>query len=123
MINIDLAGLQGIAESFMTTTVAIKHRATAAKDPGDRTGDNTITFEATLTEGVSGWFVDKGTRSFSRDGAMSVVTDVPLLRVPVGTDVAGRDEVRINGNWWVVVDVSNDETWPIWLKCELARIE
>lgn len=124
MINLDLAGLQAIAESYMNATITIRHRSAAAQDPGDRTGDNTVAYDTIQTENVKGWFVDKGTRSFSRDGSMSVITNVPLLRVPVGTDIKSRDEVLINGSkWWTVVDASGDETWPVWLKCELARIE
>jgi hypothetical protein len=54
---------------------------------------------------------------------MSIVADRPTLRVPVGTRIDSRDEVLLHGRWYVVVDASDDETWPVMLKCGLTRIE
>ena len=122
MIGIDLSYLQPLVNQFMTTPIAIKHRMDPAKDPGNRTGDNTIEFEPELTY-TNGWFVDQGARSFDQTGAMSIVADRPTLRVPVGTRVETRDEVLLNGGWWVVSDASTDDTWPVMLKVGLARIE
>lgn len=121
MINIDLGPLQALGNKFLRTDVVIEHRAVSAKDPSDRTGDNTITYETTTTT-VKGWFVDRGTHTFS-GGRMVEVTDRPLLRVPVGTEIGPRDRVTIGGQAWKVVDASSDETWPIFTKVELVRIE
>lgn len=119
---IDLGALQGIVNNFMQTPVVIRHRATDVKDPGNRAGDMDAEWDTTTTS-VMGWFVDKGTRSFSSVGGMSAVVDEPTLRVPVGTRIGPRDEVTINGNTWTVVDASNDETWPVMVKAELTKIK
>lgn len=119
---IDLTGLQGIANSFMRTPVTIRHRAAPAKDASDPTGDNTVAYDIVETM-TYGWFVDKGTMSFSADGSMSVTTDEPTLRVPVGTVIGPRDKVLIGANWWTVVDASADDTWPVFTKVQLVRIE
>ncbi|HEX5016517.1 MAG TPA: hypothetical protein VFX15_02900 [Actinomycetes bacterium] len=122
MINIDLGPLQALAEQFMQSEVEIEHRSAPAQDPGDRTGDNTVSYETSTTT-TKGWFVDQGTHTFS-GGRMVEVTDRPLLRVPVGTEIAKGDRVTINGgDTWTVVDASSDETWPVMVKVELVRIE
>jgi len=119
---IDLAGVQAIANRYMLADVVITHKAAQALDPTNRTGDNIVTFEVPPTV-TKGWFVDRGTHTFAGSRQVTV-TDRPTLRVPVGTRIEKQDEVTINGgNTWVVADASNDETWPIWIKAELVRIE
>jgi hypothetical protein len=121
MIAIDLVGLQAIVNGFMTAPVTIKHyQSAAAQDPTNRTGDNEVTFGATTN--TTGWFVDAGTRTF-QGGSMVLVADRPTLRVPVGTDIKAHDEVQVNGSWWVVIDASTDDTWPVMTKAELVRVE
>jgi hypothetical protein len=121
MIQIDLAGLQSIVNGFMQTPITISHFQTApAQDPSNRTGDNVVTFSGTTD--TMAWFVDVGTKVFS-GGTMVSVTDRPILRVPVGTDIKAHDEVLLGGEWWTVLDASTDETWPVMVKVGLVRIE
>lgn len=122
MISINMPWLQGIANGLMRTAVTIYHINAPGQDTSNRTGDDIVTFSDQTTS-VMGWFVDKGTHAFSTGGGMSQVVDEPTLRVPVGTDIKSRDEVVINGDRWVVIDASADETWPVFVKAELARIE
>lgn len=119
---INLPNVQAIANGYMTSTVVINHKTAPAMDPSDRTGDHLVTFTSPPTT-TRGWFVDRGTHTFS-GGRGVFVTDRPTLRVPVGTPIHKQDEVTIDGgHTWVVVDASSDETWPIWTKAELVRIE
>lgn len=119
---INLPGLQAIVNQFMVTPVTIQHLSASAQDPGNRTGDDILGYEPTTTDHL-GWFVDKGTRTFSQGGGMSVVADEPTLRLPVGTDIKPRDKVLIGANWWAVIDASGDETWPVMMKVEIARLK
>ena len=113
---------QNLAEQYMETPVIIKSRLAPAKDPGDRTGDNTILWEVTPTT-VMGWFVDAGAQSFQSDGSMRTVTDRPLVRLPMDTVIGIGDKVTIGGKEYTVADVTEDETWSVWLKAMLTRIE
>lgn len=119
---IDMAELQAIANSFMVTPVTIRHRRPIDKDPENRTGDEIVEWETTTTEAM-GWFVDEGTHRFTQQGGFQSVTDRPVLRLPVGTDIDVRDEVTINGSPWTVVDARSDETWPVMIKAEIVRVE
>jgi len=118
-----LAGLrtyaQSLANGLMETPVSIRHRNAIAKDPSNASGDDVPTWGSTIS--AVGWFVDPSTATFADTGGMTAVVDRPTLRLPVGTQVESRDQVTINGNVWVVIDVSDDETWPAMLKVSLVR--
>lgn len=111
---------QTLANSMMTTPVVIRHRAAGDKDPSNPSGDDTTEWNPTTTS-VFGWFVDPSTATIQDTGGMSAIVDKPTLRLPVGTVIAGRDQVTIAGDTWVVEDTSDDETWPAMLKVSLVR--
>lgn len=116
---IDLSGLQAIANGFMTADVTITPYAGVG---ADRTGDDVEQFDTPVT-GIKGWIVNEATKTFSSGGAMEAVVDQTTLRVPIGTAIKSKDQVTVGTSTWTVVDTSNDETWPVMLKAQLAEIE
>ena len=116
------SAFQSLAEQYMETPVIIQRRQDAAKDPGDRTGDNTVNWEVSTTT-VMGWFVDAGAQAFQTDGSMRVITDRPQVRLPMDTAIDTGDKVTIGGREFAVADVTHDETWSVWIKAMLTRIE
>jgi len=119
-----LAGMrsyaQALANGFMETPIVIRHRKPPDKDDENPFGDDTTEWETTTTS-TTGWYVSSLTKSFSDDGGMTAVTEQDLVRLPVGTDIKERDQVQIAGEWWVVTDASQDETWPAMLKVAIVR--
>lgn len=111
---------QTLANRFMDTPVVIRHRKPGDKDDENPYGDDTSEFEATTTT-INGWFIDPTSASFASVGGMSASVDKPTLRVPVGTVVGPRDQITINGNVWIALDASTDETWPAMTKVPLVR--
>jgi hypothetical protein len=115
-----LAGLQELANDFMSTDVTIRHRKAGDEDAENPYGDDTTEWEIATTT-AKGWLVNPLTRSLDDVGGMSVTVETSTLRLPVGTVIAPHDEVLIAGKTYSVIDVSDDETWPVMLKASLSR--
>jgi hypothetical protein len=116
--NAELASLRGVIEMGMVATVTILKRQTADNVYGD---DQTETWVA--GSAVKGWLrtVPEGTI----DVVSGVQADVAIYRlfVPVGTDIANNDKVRIESRDYIVTDTNKESTYQVALKCSLRRAE
>jgi len=113
-----MAALQGVIESGMTTDVTILSRTETDNAYGDQQTD---TWTASGT--VKGWLrtVPEGTI----DIVSGVQADVAIFRlfVPVGTDINNNDRLLIDGRRYVVTDTNVESTYQTALKCSLRRAE
>lgn len=74
---------------------------------------------------LKGWFVSSPqTVDEAQTGEIATI-NLTLVRLPVGTDIAPHDTLRViaTGTDWLVIDVTNEDTWPEWLKANVRRAE
>jgi len=114
-----LGFIQSLGEKWMTTTAVIHHKGEPTLDDSNPYGDDTITLTTSVT--VKGWLVPNLNKTVGTMQAQVIGPGQFILRVPVGTHVHPGDKVDIDGRRYGVVDVSDEQSWPEWLKVSLIR--
>lgn len=118
-----LRSIQQIGESGMTTPIDIYARKPYSKDSANPYGDDIVEYETTPVS-VLGWVVTKPTTTGLGEGVGQVqALSTHQARVPVGTAVRAGDHVKIEGEEFVVVDTTKEQTWPEWTVLYLRGYE
>lgn len=111
--------IRKLGEKWMTTVATVHHKGPASLDPSNPYGDDTIQLTSTST--VKGWLVPNLNKTVDQMQAQVIGPGQFIFRVPVGTEIAPGDKVDIAGRRYGVVDVTDEQTWPEWLKVSLIR--
>lgn len=112
----ELAAIQGVALSGMTTSVGIYHGATVKNDTGQKWA-----YPTTPDLTVLGWLTELTGQSPRLDviDGQTAVSETHRLFLPVGTDCRVGDKVVINSGNFIVQSVNQDDTYPAALRCYL----
>lgn len=112
----ELAAVQAVAQSGMTTPVAIYHGDTVKIDGGSKWA-----FPATADLTVLGWLTEMTGMSSKLDviDGQTAVSETHRLFVPVGTDLRVGDKVVIGSASFYVQSVNQDDTYPAALRAWL----
>lgn len=117
--------IQKLGEAFMADDIEIYHIETAAKDPDNPWGDDTVTFEQTptITRGWMKSLIDSQPFQ-SEPGFLAPVHDY-VLRLPAGTRIAAGDKVKAQHSpvLFRVIDENYENTWQEWTVARVRRIE
>ena len=121
-----LERLRDIAKLGMTTPITIERRSEGSPPAGGDYGDDYLAYaetsESRKTE-VKGWFYSTPTEMFSTDTGAVITANTYRLFVPVGTDIAPGDDVKVGADEYTVVDTTAEGTWLPLLTCNLRRRE
>jgi hypothetical protein len=119
-----LGSIRALGESGMTVDVLIhKVGRTTSFDDSNPFGDDTLTESPTGTDvTVKGWVVSLLGRDFDSDGQRIVAVGDFILRVPVGTDIAVRDVVTIDGTEYTVMETNTEDTWAEWTVANIKKV-
>ena len=116
----ELAAIQDLGLSGLTSTCTVYHRSTEVTANGQQniwTAGATIpcwVYEITPTTVMLGTI----------DGAASL-SQVFHVRVPMGSNVDSGDQLVLStfpGNTYIVQNTNNDGTYPVWLDCAVRRV-
>lgn len=119
MAALRLLGLRAMQTDVTIRLVGPYAHETAAENPF---GDDDLEIAAPAADvTVKGWVKSAMGRSFDEDASQVVTTEDLTLRVPYGTVIRTKSLVFINGVQFKVVEVADEETWPIWTECYIRR--
>jgi len=107
-----LRSIQSMGERGMNTTVQIYSKSAYGKDPTNPYGDDDVAYGSPAT--VKGWLVTKPTERLDVSSGQVQTLATHQLRVPVGTAILPGDKVTIGSEEFVVVDATNEQSWPEW---------
>lgn len=114
----ELAAVQGVAESGLTTPVYIQDKVITQTDNG---WVETWVERSTPTLGWLYEVTPVGATIGVIAGAMGIV-DTLFLRFAVGTDVESGDRARIGTTILTIQHVPTDNTYAPWLNCGVKAV-
>jgi hypothetical protein len=117
--NSQLTALRKVAELGMQSTVVITKQT--FNDTNPYSDDEVLASETTTT--VKGWLRTTPVGDIDNISGMQAVLSSFRLFVPVGTDIAPRDKVNVDGIDYTVQDATVENTWKVLIRCQLERIE
>lgn len=115
----ELAQIQSIATSGMTSTCTIQRRTTV------QTANGQESEWTTLSTGVSCWIKELTPISGTLGAIAGAVglSEQFSIRLPVGTDVLGGDQIVSGGKTYTVESTDADDSYPVWVDCACRMIE
>lgn len=132
MITSDqMNAIRAVGAAFFTDDVSIRHRLDFSQESSTDSdsafgeadfGDDVVLYDRRPTL-VKGWMTTTPTVAFSEDASQIITANTLVLRLPVGTPVKNGDEITVRGGVFECVDVTDEATWPEWLKVALRRIQ
>jgi hypothetical protein len=115
----ELAAIQSVALSGMTSTATILTRTTVV------TADGQESVWATNGDDVPCW-VYQATPLGGTLGAISGAVGISQtfsIRVPIGSDVNSGDHLAVGGLIYNVEQTNDESTYPAWLVCGCRVVE
>lgn len=109
----ELAAIQAVGRSGMTSTAIILTRATVQTDDGQ------ASVWATSAVDVPCWVVGVTPNSATLGdvaGAVDLIQTF-VIRLPVGTAVESGDQIVVGAKSYMVEQTNNEDTYPDWLSC------
>ena len=112
----ELAAVQDVALSGMTTSVAIYHGVHTRTDNGQKWG-----YPTTPDLTVLGWLTEKtpGSAKFDVIDGQTAISETHRLFLPIGTDCRAADKAVIAGIDYIVQHTNQGDTYPAALTCYL----
>lgn len=116
----EMAALQDLAESGMTTSASVYHETVTAGE-----GGRVAAYSATLAFTVLGWFTaftGASARTGINAGEAGTAETYRLL-VPPGTDIRNGDKVVVGGTTFFVQSTSAENTYQPYLAAFMRLFE